>query len=156
MPKKENPTDGERHSRICRICQDPRREEIELEFVEWKPLAVIAHEKKLSQSALYRHINATGLFGKRDRNLKAALSRFIERGYRVKVTAQSFIAAIQAMAKINSEGQWVDKVENVNARAQELFSRMSRAEMLRYAESGELPAWFLPGNPSRVEKESSG
>jgi hypothetical protein len=156
MTKKEKPTDAERHARICTICQDPRREEIETEFVEWQPLAVIAREKRLSQSALYRHMNAVGLFGKRDRNLKAVLSRFIERGHRVKVTANAFIAAIQAFAKINGEGQWIDKVESVNeTQAQELFSRMSRAEMFRYAESGQLPDWFLIENPSRVEKEPS-
>jgi len=89
------PVDIERHSRVCGICQDPRREDIELEFTEWKPIAVIARERKLSQSALYRHFNATGLFGKRDRNLKAVLGRFIDRGYRVKVTAQSFIAEVR-------------------------------------------------------------
>ena len=143
------PVDIERHSRVCGICQDPRREDIELEFTEWKPIAVIARERKLSQSALYRHFNATGLFGKRDRNLKAVLGRFIDRGYRVKVTAQSFIAAIQVYAKINAAGEWIDKTENLNeARTQELFTRMSRSEMLRYAETGELPTWFQPGNAS--------
>lgn len=142
-------TDIDRHSRVCRICQDPRREEIELEFTEWKPIAVIAREQRLSQSSLYRHFNATGIFGKRDRNLKAVLGRFIDRGYRVKVTAQSLIAAIQCYAKINAAGEWIDKTENVNeTRTQELFTRMSRGEMLRYAQTGELPTWFRPENPS--------
>ncbi|HTC63919.1 MAG TPA: hypothetical protein VK709_13830 [Candidatus Saccharimonadales bacterium] len=145
MTKKQKTIDGDRHSRICTICQDPRRGEIEMEFTEWTPISTIAREKRLSQSALYRHCNAVGLFGKRDRNLKAVLSRFIERGHRVRVTANAFVAAIQAMSKINANGEWVDKTENLNAtRAQEMFSRMSRAEMLQYATSGELPAWFYP------------
>jgi hypothetical protein len=143
------PTDIERHSRVCRVCQDPRRQEIEFEFEQWKPIAVIAREKKLSQSVLYRHFHAAGLFGKRDRNLKSVLARFIDRGYRVKVTAQSLIAAIQAYSKINAEGQWIDKTENLNeTRTQELFARMTQTEMLRYAQTGELPTWFQPGNPS--------
>jgi hypothetical protein len=50
------------------------------------------------------------------------------------------VAAVQAYAKINSQGQWVDRNEHVNVN--ELFERMSEEEMEMYATEGTLPNWF--------------
>jgi hypothetical protein len=144
-----------RHEQNCKICNHPDRDEIERDFCEWKSVVAISREYKLNRIALYRHARAIGLFGRRDRNIKAALGRLIERGYGVRVTAAAVIAAIQAYAKINSSGEWIDKTENVNAaNTKELFSRMNRGEMLRYAETGELPAWW-PETLRRAAKDSS-
>ena len=143
--KKNAAVDPERHSRECSVCLHPSREEIEREFCEWKPAATISRERKITRQALYKHVRAVGLFEKRDRNIKAALGRFIERGYRVRVTASAFIAAITAYTKINAEGEWVDKQENVNAtRNLALFDRMTNGELLKYAETGQLPEWWNP------------
>jgi hypothetical protein len=139
--------DIERHSRECRICAHPDRDEIEREFCEWKALTTIARERRISRAAFYRHVRALGLFDRRDRNIKAALANFIERGSTVKVTAASFVAAIQAYSKINAAGEWVDKNEDVNATHNlALFDKMTRGEMLRYAQTGELPEWWSSGD----------
>jgi hypothetical protein len=45
-----------------------------------------------------------------------------------------------AYAKINANGQWVERSETVNLN--ELFDRMTREEMDAYAKDGTLPAWF--------------
>jgi len=50
------------------------------------------------------------------------------------------VAAIQAYAKINSKGQWVERTEQVNLN--ELFERMSNEELEAYAKDGKLPEWF--------------
>lgn len=135
-------TPAPRHEAQCSICSHPSRDEIDHEFCEWKPLTIISRERKLSRAALYRHAHATGLFPKRNENIKSALARIIERGYSVTVTAASLVAAIQAYAKIDAAGQWVDKVEQMDVTGTgELFSKMTRAEMLHYAQTGELPAW---------------
>jgi hypothetical protein len=140
-----NRVDLTRHERDCRVCAHPDREEIECEFFEWKPLAVIAKERKISRPSLYRHVRALHLFERRDRNIKSALASFIERGFRVRVTASSFVTAVQAYSKINLEGAWIDKTDDVSrSQAPGLFDRMTRGEMLRYAESGELPSWWTP------------
>jgi hypothetical protein len=141
--KKTTRVDIKRHSRECGICAHPDREEIEREFCEWKALTTIVRERRISRAAFYRHVRAMGLFDRRDRNIKAALANFIERGSTVKVTASSFVAAIQAYSKIDAEGQWVDKTADVNAsRNLALFDRMTQGEMLRYAQTGELPEWW--------------
>jgi hypothetical protein len=142
--------DIKRHSRECGICAHPDRAEIEREFCDWKPLAAIAKARNIPRASLYRHIHATWLFEKRDRNIKGALARFIERGYNVHVTGASFISAIQAYAKINAEGEWVDKQENVVVATNlAQFDRMTRGEMLEYARSGKLPEWWhSPGTPT--------
>jgi hypothetical protein len=109
--------------------------------------------------ALYRHCHATGLFDRRDANLKLALARFIDRGFTLKPTPAAFVAAIATYAKLNSSGQLIDKVETVHPTSmsqRELFARMTRAEMLLYAETGELPGWWpesekglrVDGNPN--------
>jgi hypothetical protein len=135
--------DINRHSRDCSVCAHPDREEIEREFSEWKPAEVIARERKISPAAFYRHIRAMGLLARRDRNIKAALASFIERGYRVGVTASSFIAAITAYSKINAEGEWIDKLEDVRATKNlSQLERMTRGELARYIEKNELPAWW--------------
>ena len=148
--KKVKAVDVERHSRDCRICAHADREEIDCEFCEWKPIAAIAKSRRIPRASLYRHIHAVGLFEKRDRDIKAALARIIERGHNVRVTPASLISAIQAYAKINAEGQWVDKQENMTATKNlALFDRMTRGEMLKYAQTGELPEWWHPpGIPS--------
>ena len=145
-----------RHERNCGICHHPRREEIERDFCEWKPLTVIGRERKLSRAALYRHMHATGMFPKRDANIKAVLARILEAGRRVRPTAASLVAAVQAYAKINAAGEWIDKIEDVTEATsiQELFNRMTRAEMLDYAETGQLPAWW-PDTPRRAKEEPS-
>ena len=138
-----------RHEQNCKICNHPNRDEIEQDFCEWKSVVVISREYKLNRVALYRHARAVGLFARRDRNIKAALGRLIERGYKVRVTAAAVISAIQAYAKINSTGEWIDKTENANVNTTtELFHRMTGEEMLRYAERGELPEWW-PTDTSR-------
>jgi hypothetical protein len=49
-------------------------------------------------------------------------------------------ARFAAYAKINANGQWVDRSECINLN--ELFERMTREEMEAYAREGSLPAWF--------------
>jgi len=56
------------------------------------------------------------------------------------VTAAAVVSAIQAYTKINAAGHWVEKVETVSLN--DLFDRMSAAELDIYATSGVLPDWF--------------
>ncbi len=89
---------------------------------------------------MYRHAHALGLFQKRQRNVRAALNRIIERAESVDVTASAVVAAIQAYAKINSAGEWIDKTETVSLN--NLFGWMSTQELEAYAQTGALPGWF--------------
>jgi hypothetical protein len=52
---------------------------------------------------------------------------------------KSRLAAIQAYAKINAQGQWVDRSEHVNLN--ELFERTSKDELEAYVRDGKLPGW---------------
>jgi len=103
---------------------------------------------------VYRHAHATGLFAKRQRNVRAALEKIIERAGEVEVTAPAVVAAVQAYAKINAAGQWVDRSEHVNLN--ELFERMSLEEKESYARDGTLPVWFeqlVGATPDRGQDE---
>jgi hypothetical protein len=147
-----------RHEYHCGICKHPDRENIERDFVAWKSPAAIADEYRLSNRVtVYRHAHAFGLFVKRQRNVRAALERIIERTDDVEVNASAVVAAVQAYAKINARGEWVDRSEHVNLN--ELFERMTRSELESYAEGGILPAWFpqaVPATTSYSQEEESG
>ncbi len=58
----------------------------------------------------------------------------------MEVTASAVVGAVQAYAKINSNGQWVDQSQQVNLN--ELFDQMSQKELEDYARDGSLPQWF--------------
>jgi hypothetical protein len=130
-----------RHRRTCTVCCHERRDEIESAFIAWRSPAAIAEEYGLGdRSSVYRHANALGLTEKRRRNIRAALERIIEKAGEVDVTASAVVAAVQAYAKINAAGEWVDRTETVSLN--DLFERMSTEELESYAQSGILPDWF--------------
>jgi hypothetical protein len=58
----------------------------------------------------------------------------------VDVTASAVVAAVQAYAKINAAGEWIDRTETVSMNG--LFDRMSTQELEAYAQTGALPGWF--------------
>ena len=130
-----------RHQRNCSVCGHGQREEIESAFIGWRSPAAIAEDYGLSDRAsVYRHAHALGLFEKRRRNIRAALERIIEKAGEVDVTASAVVAAVQAYAKINAAGEWIDRTETVSMN--DLFERMSTEELESYAQSGALPGWF--------------
>src|SRR5215472_14595507 len=130
-----------RHRRNCTVCAHERCTEIEADFMGWKSPTLIAEEYGLAdRTSVYRHAHACGLFEKRRRNVRAALERIIEKAGEVDVTSAAVVAAVQAYAKINTQGQWIDRSETVGMN--ELFERMSTAELETYARDGTLPAWF--------------
>lgn len=79
------------------------------------------------RASVCRHAHALGLFVKRQRNVRAALERIIEKASEVDVTASAVVSAIQAYSKINAAGQWIDQSEQVNLN--DLFDRMSTREL---------------------------
>ena len=92
------------------------------------------------RASVYRHAHALGLFPKRQRNVRAALERIIEKAGEVEVSAAAVVAAVQAYSKINATGQWVDRSEHVYLN--DLFERMTLEDMEAYARDGSLPPWF--------------
>jgi hypothetical protein len=141
MNTPEKPVNLGRHQRSCSVCSHANKEEIEGDFIGWRSPATITAEYGLGDRAsVYRHAHALGLFAKRQRNIRAALERIIERAGEVDVTASAVVAAVQAYSKINAAGQWIDRTEQVSLN--DLFDRMSTQELEEYAQSGTLPKWF--------------
>jgi hypothetical protein len=147
-----------RHEYHCTVCAHPRREEIEQEWIGWGNTSRIARNYHVSRDSLYRHAHALDLFGKRQRNIRKTLERIIEHAETVEVSASAVVAAIQAYAKINNSGQWIERVEGTNMN--ELFERMTMQELDAYARDGCLPEWFnsavgaTAGNGPEVGRES--
>jgi hypothetical protein len=138
--QERKPISVRRHQRNCLVCAHPSRCEIEADFVSWRSPAAIAKQHGLTdRSSIYRHAHAFALFGKRRRNLRAALECLIEQAAEVEVTASSIVSAVQALAKINAAGEWVEP-EQVSMR--ELYERMTARELEDYAATARLPDWF--------------
>jgi len=130
-----------RHQRNCSVCTHQQCDEIEAAFIGWRSPAAIAEEYRLADRAsVYRHAHALGLFPKRQRNIRAALERIIEKAGEVDVTASAVVAAVQAYAKINAAGEWIDRTETTSMN--DLFDRMSTQELEAYAQTGAVPEWF--------------
>lgn len=129
-----------RHEYHCTICSNAKREEIEQAFVNWGSPAWIGKQYGVSRDSIYRHAHALALMDKRRRNVRAALERIIEKAGEVEASATAVVSAVSAYAKINANGQWVERSERVNLN--ELFERMTRDEMEAYAKDGVLPPWF--------------
>ena len=109
--------------------------------MNWASPANLAEQYGLAdRTTVYRHAHALGLFEKRKRNVRAALERIIEKAGEVEVTAAAVVTAVQTDAKINVQGQWIERSEHLNLN--ELFDRMSKDELEAYARDGKLPAWF--------------
>jgi hypothetical protein len=103
-----------RHEYQCSICTHATREEIDLAFVNWASPAKIAREYRVSRDSIYRHAHALSLFDKRRRNVRTALERIIEKAGEVNVGAAAVVSAVTAYAKINANGQWVERTEQVS------------------------------------------
>jgi hypothetical protein len=96
-------------------------------LLSWKSPAILAKEFRLgSRMTVYRHAHALGLFEKRRRNLRTVLERIVERVDEVEVNAAAIISAVQALAKINIRGQWIERTEHLDLN--ELFERMSQQQ----------------------------
>ena len=135
------PANQGRHEYACKICAHSQRGEIEADFVGWKsPISIAVEYGLADRASVYRHAHAVGLFAKRQRNIRAALEKLIEKAGEVEVNASAIVGAVQAYSKINAEGQWIDRVQGVNMN--ELFGRMTRQELETYARDGKLPHWF--------------
>jgi hypothetical protein len=91
---KENEVGGVnlgRHQAQCTICLSPYREQIEQEWISWRATNRLAEEFGLTRYAIYRHAHALGLFKKRQRNIRMALERMIERVDHADVTIRTAI-----------------------------------------------------------------
>jgi hypothetical protein len=130
-----------RHAANCRICSHAKRQEIEQDFIAWGSPAKIAQDFELpDRSSVYRHAHALGLFRRRQRNVRAALERIIEQAGEVEANASAVVAAVQAYAKINARGEWIEPDEHLELH--DLFDRMKPEEYDAYAKDGTLPSWF--------------
>jgi hypothetical protein len=94
------------HARQCSICRHPQRADIERAFLDWTGPREISREYGLSShTTVYRHAHALGLFLRRERALRFALGRLIERVGEVRPTAASIVSAIRLMAKLNDKAE---------------------------------------------------
>lgn len=137
----EKPVSLGRHEYGCKVCNHPERAQIETDFISWKsPVDICAEYGLKDRTTIYRHAWALGLMEKRRRNVRAALERIIEKAGAVEVTAGAVVQAVATYARINSSGILVERKETVNMNT--LFERMTKEELLAYAERGALPSWY--------------
>ena len=149
----DRPVSRKRHEAQCSVCLHADRESIEQAYVDWKSPTSICKEYGLDRMTLHRHVHVLGLVEKRQKNIRAALSKIVEHVDGLwKVSGAEVIAAAVALARINSAGNYIERREVVNLT--ELFDRMTREELAVYAREGTLPEWFtqVTGTPEPVEE----
>jgi hypothetical protein len=96
------------HRLRCQICRDACRQHIEEAFLQWRSPKTIMHCFGIkSQTTIYHHAHALGLFDLRKRNLSLALASIIEDVDTLQLTGSDVLRAIYALAHLNEQGQWV-------------------------------------------------
>jgi hypothetical protein len=130
-----------RHERDCKICHHPQREAIEQDFIGWQSPSRIAKTYKVNRSTVYLHAHALGLLAAREKNVRAALSAFIERCGRVKPTAPALVAACVALSKLNEQGR-TEEQHVVYSSLRHAFDGFTRGELEKFAAEGILPDWY--------------
>jgi len=138
--RNKKPVNPGRHEYHCTICSHAQREELERAFLNWNSPSSISKLYSVSRDSIYRHAHALGLMEKRRRNVRAALEKIIEKAGDVEASATAVVSAVAAYAKINANGQWVERSEHVSLN--ELFDRMTPQEMEMYAKEGTVPTWL--------------
>ncbi|MGD0011761.1 MAG: hypothetical protein ABSE93_24880 [Terriglobia bacterium] len=132
-----------RHKAQCTICSSPYRQQIEEAFIGWGSTELIGKKYDVSRDAQYRHAHAFGLFGKRQRNIRVALERIIERADFTPMNGSVIVSAIKAYAKINSEEQVIEQAQGKSPK--KLLERLSKEQRESFVRDGSLPDWFPNG-----------
>jgi hypothetical protein len=103
-----------RHTRKCRICNHPRRAELEQDFLNWRNPHEMVEEYELAHhSAIYRHAQALGLTAQRVENACAALDLIVEKVEDAHVTGHTIIRAMRAYSCLTPKGRWVELPKRV-------------------------------------------
>jgi hypothetical protein len=103
-----------RHTRKCRICNHPRRAELEQDSLNWRNPHEIVEEYELAHhSAIYRHAQALGLTAQRVENACAALDLIVEKVEDAHVTGHTIIRAMRAYSCLTPKGRWVELPKRV-------------------------------------------
>jgi hypothetical protein len=129
------------HKDWCPVCKHPDKEKIKDLFIRWVAPSRISKLYSIRSSYIRYHADIFGWTKKRQENLKARLERIIEDEVNVPVSASQIVQAVEAYAKLNDKGK-MDPQQIHLTNMNELFERMTQDELLQYAESGQLPAWF--------------
>ena len=98
----------DRHSRKCKICRHPEREDMEHEYRDWRSPYEIAQDYKVQPRALYRHFEAMGLPAKRAANVRMVLEHILERGAEAPVTGDTILRAVRAYCCLTDDIKWVE------------------------------------------------
>ena len=103
-----------RHTRKCCICNHPRREELEEDYLDWrKPREIVEEYQLAHHSAIYRHAQALGLTARRVENAYAALDLIVEKVEDAPITGHTIIRAMRAYSCLTPKGRWIDPPKRI-------------------------------------------
>jgi hypothetical protein len=141
------------HRLRCQICKHACGQLIEEAFLQWRSPRVIMHCFGIkTETTIYHHAHALGLFPLRCRNLQHALGNIIEDADTLHPAANDILRAIYALAHINDQGQWLypTKKSEVVASSNRSPASPSRPSADQdYASCTEQPRLTYPPSPVR-------
>jgi len=125
-----------RHQSQCSVCRHPQCQEIEEAWLNWGNTSQIADKYKVTRDAIYRHMNALGLFSERQKRVKFVYEKIIERLDWVSVKDATILAALKAYVALCER----EEAKQASAGAPQEVSRpMSDLESEVHAQDGSLP-----------------
>ena len=144
----------QRHKSQCSICGASDQDQIEEAFLDWECVTSIAREFNIDRRAIYRHSHATGLFARRDLNIRRALGHLIHEADRVTVSADSIVRAVRLFAHINARGEWVQPPTQVVFTSAMAVAAANAAASSAPAEAAAARTLDVPATVSKPRKSS--
>lgn len=95
--------DIERHSRKCKICNHEKKDEIEEDYLNWKPVKDIFAEYIIPERSFYRHVQALGLDKKKHENRSKYYLKIMERAPLDNVKLSVAIAAARLLEQVEGK-----------------------------------------------------
>jgi hypothetical protein len=154
LPNESHQANLVRHQAQCKICSSPHCQAIEEKWVNWGNTTQIADCYHFTRDAIYRHAHALNLFEKRQKNLKSALEKMIERLDMATITGPTILSAVKEYRKLTSEEEKAAPAAAPNLR--EILSGMSQAEREAFARDGSLPQGLLTEAGATVREAEEG
>lgn len=140
------PVDLERHRTQCTTCRHPQLEEIEEEWVNWGRTTVIGDKYGLSRDSLYRHMHASELYVRRQKNHMRFLEKIMEQLDVTPVSGSVVLGAFKMYLKLADE----EEVKKVAKGASPLATESQRPDPVVVTAGGP-----LPGPPPAMTKDTA-
>lgn len=130
---KDEESDPRRHRRKCAICRHKQCEEIDQDYLDWKPMTEIVETYRVQERSLYRHVKALGLWDKKKENRKHLYLRIMEKADLSGVSVMEALNAGKLLEMVEGKISTTQIIEEKRPSMEEINRRIERIQEIESA-----------------------